>query len=113
MACVIYFLRSSVHRTESNHRGLCKQSGGLQIGEALLDIFLLVPQEPHIEVSWGKIKWKINIGEWARWVQIWLDTNISNFLCILRVGGERGPPKEEAGLGHSSLPRLIDLFSST
>lgn len=61
MACVIYFLRSSVHRTESNHRGLCKQSGGLQIGEALLDIFLLVPQEPHIEVSWGKIKWKINI----------------------------------------------------
>lgn len=48
---------------------------------------------------------------WVRWVEIWLDINIFNFFCILRVGGERGFLKEEAGLGYSSLFGLIDFFS--
>lgn len=41
-----------------------------------------------------KIKWKINIGEWPRWVLIqWTLTSL-HFLCILGTGVREGSSKE-------------------
>lgn len=41
-----------------------------------------------------KNKWKINIGEWPRWVLIqWTLTSL-HFLCILGAGVREGSSKE-------------------